>query len=56
LLIIDTDIASAFAKAGHFDVLMKLFGTVGIDPCCLGKVERISVAPLVKIYVFTRQC
>lgn len=32
LLILDTDIASAFAKAGHFDVLIKLFGKVGITP------------------------
>jgi predicted nucleic acid-binding protein len=32
LLILDTDIASAFAKAGHFDVLIKLFGNVGITP------------------------
>lgn len=30
MLILDTDIASAFAKAGHFDVLIKLFGKVGI--------------------------
>jgi hypothetical protein len=32
MLILDTDIASAFAKAGHFDVLMKLFGRMGITP------------------------
>jgi len=32
LLILDTDIASAFAKAGHFDALIKLFGKVGITP------------------------
>jgi hypothetical protein len=33
LLILDTDIASAFSKSGHFDVLIKLFGSVGITPC-----------------------
>jgi len=32
MLILDTDIASAFAKAGHFDILIKLFGNVGITP------------------------
>lgn len=32
MLIIDTDIASAFAKAGHFDLLIKLFANVGITP------------------------
>jgi predicted nucleic acid-binding protein len=32
LLILDTDIASAFAKAGHFDRLIQLFGKVGITP------------------------
>ena len=32
MLILDTDIASAFAKSGHFDVMMKLFGNVGITP------------------------
>ncbi len=32
MLILDTDVASAFAKAGHFDVLIKLFGSVGITP------------------------
>jgi len=32
LLILDTDIVSAFAKAGHFDILIKLFGNVGITP------------------------
>jgi len=32
LLIVDTDIASAFAKAGHFDALIRLFGKVGITP------------------------
>jgi len=30
MLILDTDIASAFAKAGHFDVIIKLFRKVGI--------------------------
>jgi predicted nucleic acid-binding protein len=32
VLILDTDIASAFAKSGHFDVIMKLFESVGITP------------------------
>jgi len=32
MLILDTDIASAFAKSGHFDVLIKLFEGVGITP------------------------
>jgi predicted nucleic acid-binding protein len=32
VLVLDTDIASAFAKSGHFDVMMKLFGNVGITP------------------------
>lgn len=30
MIILDTDIASAFAKSGHFDVVLKLFGCVGI--------------------------
>ena len=30
MLILDTDIASAFAKAGHFDALINLFRSVGI--------------------------
>ncbi len=30
MLVLDTDIASAFAKADHFDVLTKLFRDVGI--------------------------
>lgn len=32
MLIFDTDIASAFAKSGHFDVMIKLFGSIGIIP------------------------
>ena len=32
MLILDTDIASAFAKSGHFDVIIKLFGSIGITP------------------------
>ncbi|RCV64370.1 putative nucleic acid-binding protein, contains PIN domain [Methanophagales archaeon] len=32
MLIVDTDIASAFAKSGHFDALIKLFESVGITP------------------------
>jgi len=30
MLLLDTDIASAFAKAGHFDALINLFRSVGI--------------------------
>lgn len=30
MLLLDTDIASAFAKAGHFGAIIKLFGKVGI--------------------------
>ncbi|RZN33630.1 MAG: hypothetical protein EF813_11005 [Methanosarcinales archaeon] len=30
MLLLDTDIASAFAKAGHFNALVNLFGSVGI--------------------------
>ncbi|MEA3488442.1 MAG: hypothetical protein U9R10_04230, partial [Euryarchaeota archaeon] len=33
MILLDTDIASAFAKAGHFDVIITLFGSVGITPC-----------------------
>ena len=32
MLILDTDIASAFAKSGHFGVIPKLFESVGITP------------------------
>lgn len=32
MFILDTDIASAFAKSGHFDVMIKFFGSVGITP------------------------
>lgn len=32
MIILDTDIASAFAKAGHFEEIIKLFGSVGITP------------------------
>lgn len=32
MIILDTDIASAFAKAGHFNVMIKLFESVGITP------------------------
>lgn len=42
MLIIDTDIASAFAKAGYFDVLVKLFVNVGITP----KVHEELLIPL----------
>lgn len=30
MLLLDTDIASAFAKAGHFNALINLFRSVGI--------------------------
>lgn len=32
MIMLDTDIASAFAKAGHFDMIISLFGRVGITP------------------------
>jgi len=48
LLIIDTDIASAFAKAGHFDVLIKLFGKVGITPMVY---EELKI-PLMHGYMY----
>ena len=32
MIIFDTDIASAFAKARHFDVIISLFGRIGITP------------------------
>ena len=40
MLILDTDIASAFAKSGHFDAMVKLFGSIGITP---GVYEELSV-------------
>jgi predicted nucleic acid-binding protein len=32
VLLLDTDVASAFAKAGHFYMLLKLFERIGITP------------------------
>jgi len=48
LLILDTDIASAFAKAGHFEVLVQLFGKVGITPMVYEELQ----APLMHGYAF----
>jgi len=49
LLILDTDIASAFAKAGHFDILTQLFGNVGITPMVYEELQ----APLMYGYTFS---
>jgi predicted nucleic acid-binding protein len=51
LLILDTDIASAFAKSGHFDVLIKLFGKVGITPMVY---EELQI-PLMHGYAFPNE-
>jgi len=40
MIIFDTDIASAFAKAGHFDVIISLFGRIGITP---GVYEELMI-------------
>lgn len=48
MLILDTDIASAFAKAGHFDVLIKLFGKVGITPMVYEELQT----PLMHGYTY----
>jgi len=48
LLILDTDIASAFAKAGHFDVLIRLFGKVGITPMVYEELQT----PLMHGYTY----
>jgi len=48
LLILDTDIASAFAKAGHFEVLVQLFGKVGITPMVYEELQT----PLMHGYAF----
>jgi len=47
LLILDTDIASA-SKAGHFEVLIQLFGKVGITPIVYEELQ----APLMHGYKF----
>jgi len=68
LLILDTDIDSAFAKAGHFDVLIKLFGKVGITPMVYEELqiplihgytypeEIFNKAELVTISVMNKSC
>lgn len=48
MLILDTDIASAFAKAGHFDALIKLFGKVGITPMVYEELQT----PLMHGYAY----
>lgn len=48
MLILDTDIASAFAKAGHFDVLIRLFGKVGITPMVYEELQT----PLMHGYAY----
>lgn len=48
LLILDTDIASGFAKAGHFEVLIQLFGKVGITPIVYEELQ----APLMHGYAY----
>ncbi|MDP2845159.1 MAG: hypothetical protein Q8N79_03670 [Candidatus Methanoperedens sp.] len=48
MLILDTDIASAFAKAGHFDVLIQLFGKVGITPMVYEELQT----PLMHGYAY----
>lgn len=48
MLILDTDIASAFAKAGHFEVLVQLFGKVGVTPMVYEELQ----APLMHGYAF----
>jgi predicted nucleic acid-binding protein len=48
LLILDTDIASAFAKAGHFEVLIQLFGKVGITPMVYEELQT----PLMHGYAY----
>ncbi|NOR46611.1 MAG: hypothetical protein GQ533_00980 [Methanosarcinaceae archaeon] len=48
MLILDTDIASAFAKAGHFDALIQLFGKVGITPMVYEELQT----PLMHGYTY----
>jgi predicted nucleic acid-binding protein len=50
LLILDTDIASAFAKSGHFDALTKLFESVGITPTVYEEDQIIQVKHISKKY------
>lgn len=51
MLILDTDIASAFAKSGHFDAMVKLFESIGITP---GVYEELSV-PLEYGYEYPKE-
>lgn len=51
MLLLDTDIASAFAKAGHFDVFLKLFEKVGITP----RVYEELLIPLDYGYNYPRE-
>jgi predicted nucleic acid-binding protein len=48
LLILDTDIASAFAKAGHFEMLIRLFEKVGITPMVYEELQT----PLMHGYAY----
>ena len=50
MLILDTDIASAFAKAGHFDALISLFRSVGITT----SVYEELLTPIVYGYGYPR--
>lgn len=51
MLILDTDIASAFAKAGHFDVLVNLSGNLGITPMVYQELQ----APLKHGYAYPEE-
>jgi predicted nucleic acid-binding protein len=42
MLLLDTDIASAFAKAGHFDALINLFRSVGITTSVYEELLTLS--------------
>ncbi len=48
MLILDTDIASAFAKAGNFEMLIQLFGKVGITPMIYEELQT----PLMHGYAY----
>jgi len=51
MLMVDTDIASVFTKAGHFNILIKLFGCVGITP---GVYEELLI-PLEHGYEYPKE-
>lgn len=51
MLILDTDIDSAFAKSGHFDAIIKLFESVGITP----NVYEELLTPLEYGYEYPRE-